>query len=359
LATSLDIIIVNWNAGAQLQRCLDSIRFAGRDGFELLRVVVVDNASSDDAVSHLEVREFPLTILRNDTNRGFAAACNQGARGSQASYLLFLNPDCTLFEDSLDKPIRYMEQPEHADVGITGVQLLDAEGGVSRSCARFPAPRHVISAALGLAHLSPLRFPDYRMTNWNHLETRKVDHVIGAFMLIRRDVFEQLGGYDERFFVYLEDLDLSLRMTELGFTSVYLASARALHKGGGCSNQAKPKRLFYSLRSRIIYCRKHFGWPSDMGVTFATLLIEPFSRIAYAAARGGVREIGDTLRAYALLLNWLATSTFKRNRHVPGSLSREPTAEDLIVSRNPQWNEDLAPDVAEARTHTEAAIDPS
>jgi hypothetical protein len=210
-----------------------------------------------------------------------------------------------------------------------------------------------------MAHLSPLWFPDHRMTNWNHLETRKVDHVIGAFMLIRRAAFEQLGGYDESFFVYLEDLDLSQRMTELGFTSVYLASARALHKGGGCSNQAKATRLFYSLRSRIIYCRKHLGWAPATGVTFATLLIEPFSRMAYAAARGGVREVGDTLSAHAMLLKWLATSTFKQNRHVPGSLNREPTAGDLIVSRNPQWNEDLAPDVAQARTHTEAAIDQS
>jgi hypothetical protein len=80
-----------------------------------------------------------------------------------------------------------------------------------------------------------------------------------------------------------------------------------------------------------------------MGVTFATLLIEPFSRIAYAAARGGVREIGDTFRAYAMLLNWLATSTFK------------PTAGNLIVSRDPQCNDDLAPDVAEARIHTEGS----
>lgn len=346
---------MNWNAGAQLQQCLDSIRLASRDGFELVRVVIVDNASSDGSAEQLQGIELPLTIIRNETNRGFAVACNQGARRSRASYLLFLNPDCTLFEDSLDKPIRYMEQQEHAGVGITGIQLLDAEGRVSRSCARFPAPRHLISATLGLAHVSRLRFPDYRMTDWDHLETRKVDHVIGAFVLMRRAAFEQLGGYDEQFFVYLEDLDLSLRMCELGLTSVYLTSARAFHKGGGCSNRSKATRLFYSLRSRIIYCRKHFGWVPAAGVVLATLLIEPFSRMAYAAARDGAREAGDTLKAYAMLLKWLTTSTFKQNRLAPGRLNSNPGTADLTAPRNGQWNEDLRSDVAEARIHTEGS----
>ena len=355
MATSLDIIIVNWNAGAQLQECLNSIRLAARSRFELLRVVVVDNASSDGSANHLEVSGFPLTILRNDTNRGFAAACNQGALGSQASYLLFLNPDCILFEDSLEEPIRYLEEPEHELIGIAGIQLLDAEGAVTRSCARFPTPAHLISATLGLAHLSPLRFPDHRLREWDHLETREVDHVIGAFVLMRRALFERLGGYDEQFFVYLEDLDLSLRMRELGLKSVYLSSARAFHKGGGCSNQARATRLFYWLRSRTIFCRKHFGWAPAAGLTVATLLIEPLSRMAYAAAGGGVREIGATLKAYAMLLKWLATFTFQQSRLVPGRLHRNPIAADLIVPRNHHWNEDLAADVAKPGTHTKGS----
>src|SRR5271156_1399355 len=98
---SLDIIIVNWNAGSQLQQCLDSIRTANFDGFELLRVVVVDNASSDGSADHLPPGNVPLSVIRNTTNRGFAAACNQGAMDSSASYLLFLNPDIVLASDSL------------------------------------------------------------------------------------------------------------------------------------------------------------------------------------------------------------------------------------------------------------------
>jgi N-acetylglucosaminyl-diphospho-decaprenol L-rhamnosyltransferase len=352
LATSLDIIIVNWNSGTQLQHCLDSIAAASRNRFSLHHVVVIDNASSDGSAEQLQPRDLPLTILRNETNRGFGTACNQGARDSRASYLLFLNPDCALFADSLDTPIDYMEQPEHAGVGITGIQLLDDESALNRSCARFPTPGRLISATLGLAHVFP-RFPDHRMATWDHLETREVDHVIGAFTLMRRAVFERLDGYDERFFVYLEDVDLSLRMRKLGFASVYLASARALHKGGGCSNRAKATRLFYSLSSRIIYCRKHFGWASATAVTVATLLIEPFSRMVYAVSRGGFREIGDTLEAYAMLLKWLATSTFKQNQPAPGGLNSNRSAANLIVPRNRPCNEDLASDVAEAGIHTE------
>ena len=350
---SLDIVIVNWNAGAQLQQCLNSIRRAGREGFELRRVVVVDNASSDASASQLEATELPLMMIRNETNRGFAAACNQGARDSRANYLLFLNPDCTLLSDSLSAPLHYMEQPEHLRTGIAGIQLLNFDGTVSRPCVRFPTPVHMMSAALGLARLSPQRLPHYAMTAWDHLETRSVDHVIGAFTLIRRAVFEQLGGYDERFFVYLEDLDLSQRMSELGLTSVYLTSTRAVHQGGGCSDQAKGQRLFYSLRSRILYCYKHFSWVPATGVTLATLMIEPFLRVVYAVSREGIPEIRDTFKAYAMLLPWLVKWWFKRNQISTGNLSSKNRQAEGTNSRNREWDNNSASDHAAVAIHSE------
>jgi N-acetylglucosaminyl-diphospho-decaprenol L-rhamnosyltransferase len=352
LETSLDIVIVNWNAGAQLQRCLDSIRSAECEGFELLRVVIVDNASSDGSASRLEARELPLVMIRNGTNRGFAAACNQGARNSRASYLLFLNPDCTLLSDSLSAPLDYMEQPEHMRTGIAGIQLLNVDGTVSRSCVRFPTPVHMMSAALGLARLSPQRFPHYPMTTWDHLETRPVDHVIGAFTLIRRAVFEQLGGYDERFFVYLEDLDLSQRMSKLGFTSVYLTSTRAVHQGGGCSDQAKAQRLFYSLRSRILYCHKHFGWVPATGVPLATLMIEPFLRVVYAVSREGIPEIRDTIKAYAMLLLWSVKWWFKRNPRSTGNLGKTHQLE-ASNSADREWDNNSVSDRTAVVVHSE------
>jgi N-acetylglucosaminyl-diphospho-decaprenol L-rhamnosyltransferase len=350
---SLDIVIVNWNAGAQLQQCLDSIRSARCEVFELLRVVVVDNASSDGSANQLEASDLPLVMIRNQANRGFAAACNQGARNSRANYLLFLNPDCRLLSDSLSASLHYMEQPEHMRTGIAGIQLLNFDGSVSRSCVRFPTPVHMMSAALGLARLSPKRFPHYPMTTWDHLETREVDHVIGAFTLIRRAVFEQLGGYDERFFVYLEDLDLSQRMSKLGFTSAYLTSTRAVHQGGGCSGQAKAQRLFYSLRSRILYCYKHFGWVPATSVTLATLMIEPFLRLVYAVSREGLPEIRDTFKAYATLLPWSVKWWFKRNQRSTGNLSSKTRQPEGSNSRNREWDNHSGSDRVAAVIHSE------
>jgi N-acetylglucosaminyl-diphospho-decaprenol L-rhamnosyltransferase len=296
-----------------------------------------------------------MSMIRNSINRGFAAACNQGARDSRASYLLFLNPDIVLTSESLSAAVRFMESGRNSKVAVCGVQLVNDRAQIAPSCSRFPTPQHFYAKIFGLTHLFPGRFQESLMCDWNHRETRPVDIVMGAFLLVRKQVFATLGGFDEDFFVYYEEVDFLYGVHRAGWQSYYLTTAQAYHKGGGCSNQAKATRLFYSLRSRIIYCRKHLDWAPATGVIVATLLIEPFSRMAYAAARAGVRETGDTLKAYALLLKWLATFTFKQNRLVPGRWNRNPSAGDLTVPRNRQWNPDLAPDVAEARTHTEGS----
>jgi len=352
---SLDIVIVNWNAGRQLQQCLDSIGTASLNGLELLRVVVVDNASSDGSADHLQPGTVPLSVIRNTTNRGFAAACNQGAMDSSASYLLFLNPDIVLTSESLSAAISFMERGKNSKVAVCGAQLLNDRGQIAQSCSRFPTPTHFYTQMFGLNHLFPGRFQENLMRGWNHRESRPVDIVMGAFLLVRQKIFATLGGFDENFFVYYEEVDFLHRVHRAGWQSYYLTAAQAYHKGGGCSNQAKATRLFYSLRSRIIYCRKHFGWAPAAEVILATLLIEPFSRMAYAIARDGAGEICDTLKAYAMLLKWLATSTFKQNRVVPGRLNSNPSAGDLIIPRSRQWNGDVSSDAAEAGVHVEGS----
>jgi N-acetylglucosaminyl-diphospho-decaprenol L-rhamnosyltransferase len=348
---SLDIVIVNWNAGAQLQQCLDSIRTASRDGFELLRVVVVDNASWDGSVDHLQPGGVPLSMIRNTINRGFAVACNQGAKDSRASYLLFLNPDIVLKADSLSTVVRFMESARNSKVAVCGAQLVDDWGQIAPTCSRFPIAQHFFAKMFGLNHLLPGRFQESLMSDWNHRETRPVDIVIGAFLLVRQQVFATLGGFDENFFVYYEEVDFLHEVHRTGWQSYYLTTAQAYHKGGGCSDQAKAARLFYSLRSRIIYCRKHFGWAPAAGMILATLLIEPFSRMAYAVVRGNVQDIGDTLKAYAMLLKWLATSAFKRKRPVPGRSNSNPGVGGPAVPRHNQWNSDVSTDVAEANSY--------
>jgi GT2 family glycosyltransferase len=193
-----------------------------------------------------------------------------------------------------------MLRPENADVGICGVQLVDAAGNVQRSCARFPDAKTYLAQAFGFAGVSPSRFSHIMMT-FDHQETRDVDHVMGAYLLIRRSLFEELGAFDERFFVYLEDLDLALRAKRLGWRIVFLAQARAYHKGGGVSDQVKEHRLFYSLRSRILYAFKHFDRAEAWAVCLATLAIEPIPRLMRGLLRFSGRELIDTLHGFALL----------------------------------------------------------
>ncbi|MCL5779521.1 MAG: glycosyltransferase family 2 protein [Firmicutes bacterium] len=310
---SIDIVIVNWNAGKQLYNCLKSITATNQDDYELNRVVVVDNASTDGSADGLGDLRLPLTLIRNSENRGFAAACNQGAKNGEADYLLFLNPDTRLFENSLVVPIRFMERPDNRNVGIVGIQLVDESGQVCRTCARFPTPGRFFSKMLGLDRLFPRVFPSHFMSEWDHGETREVDQVIGAFFLVRRQIFESLSGFDERFFVYFEEVDFSYRAFQKGWKTVYLADAQAYHKGGGTSEQVKATRLFYSLRSRILYGYKHFSWLSATLLLLGTLFLEPFSRIALAIARGSVKQIMETLAGYMRLWLNLPSLLFGRN----------------------------------------------
>lgn len=308
---SLDIIIVNWNAGQQLRECLQSITAVDRSGFELQRVVVVDNASVDGSLDGLENLRLPLTLIRNNENRGFAAACNQGARGSKADYLLFLNPDTRLFNESLKIPLKFMELSNNQDVGIVGIQLIDNTGRISRTCSHFPSIRHFFFQMLGLSYLFPCRFSGHLMTKWDHTTNAEVDHVMGAFFLVRRLLFKALQGFDERFFVYLEDVDFSYRAKGVGWRSYYLTDAQAFHKGRGTSEQVRAKRLFYSLRSRVLYGYKHFGRCGGTALLLGTLLIEPLSRLTLAAIRRSGRDMAETLQAYRMFLGAMPSMLHK------------------------------------------------
>ncbi len=302
---SVSIIIVNWNAGRQLRECLDSIASSRRDGWRLEGVVVVDNASVDDSLAGIGETELPLRVLTNSTNRGFAAACNQGARQSASDYLLFLNPDCVVESDAIATVVAFMQREENPRVGVAGARLLDAGGRTWRCCSRHPRPSDFLKKASGLDVLFP-RLRTHLMREWDHEESRPVDHVMGSFYFVRRELFEQLGGFDERFFVYLEDLDFSVRTVHAGYSVYYLAEARVFHRGGGTSEQARAQRLFYSLRSRLLYAFKHFTRGGALAVAIATLMWEPLPRLARAALRGGnAAEMRETLQAYTRLWSWL------------------------------------------------------
>jgi N-acetylglucosaminyl-diphospho-decaprenol L-rhamnosyltransferase len=311
-----DVIIINWNAGQQLADCLQALSRCDKSGFTLNRVVVVDNASTDTSLEDAEslTLDFPLAVIRNSQNRGFAAACNQGAKESTADYLLFLNPDAVVFSDSLSTSIAFLEKPEAAKIGIVGIPLVDDSDLPTRNSCRFPTPGLFFRELLGLNYLFPKRFPGHVNLDWGHNENRAVDHVIGAFYLVRHSVFQALDGFDERFFVYKEDLDFSLRAFQAGWSSYFLAETRAYHRGGGSSEQIKAKRLFFGLRSRVQYGFKHFSWPAAFGLLLATLFLEPVARVARAILMRSAETFWETLGGMGQLWLWAVSRPSKHER---------------------------------------------
>lgn len=302
----LDIVIVNWNAGKQLRQAVASIA-DHHDGL-VDSVVIVDNASTDSSLNGVESEAtklpFKLQIVRNSSNMGFGFACNQGAALCNSEFLLFLNPDTRVFSDSLSKPLEVMQRRGHETIGILGISLIDEKGEVSRSCARFPSLCTFVAQAIGLNRLPRFSSLGMHMSDWAHDISKRVDHVIGAYYLIRGSIFHDLGGFDERFFVYLEDLDLSLRASKLGYSSFFLAEVQAFHSGGGTSRQVKAHRLFYSLRSRLLYGFKHFPRWQALALAFVTLAVEPLTRTIFSVASGGDGVV-NTWRGYGMLYRGL------------------------------------------------------
>lgn len=296
---SVDVVVVNWNAGLQLHECISSLCEFGSE--EISSITVVDNGSTDGSADQLENKG--VILFNAGENLGFGRACNVGATRGTAEFILFLNPDAAVYPDTIARVVEYMRSLSNRQVGVCGVQLIDENGHVSRSCTRFPTVKSMLAHSLGIDRFIPSA--GYFMAEWDHCNDRSVDHVIGAFYFIRRDIFEQLNGFDERFFVYLEDLDLSRRVKELGSSVEFLASIRAFHKGGGTSDQVKATRLFYSLRSRIIYCYKHFDVFSSTLILFNTIAVESILRMVLAAFRRSRAAIKETFSAYKMLLKWL------------------------------------------------------
>ena len=300
---SLDIVIVNWNAGDHLARTIESVAAAEQKEFDLRRVVVVDNASTDDSLRAAFGAGLPIDVISNDDNRGFGPACNQGARAGDSDYLLFLNPDVQLEPGSLDAAIASLKSD--AQCAVVGIRLNYPSGEIQRSCARLPTLSSLLLRSTGLDQIGPLRRFGYPMREWDHTDTRIVDHVIGAFYLVRRSAFESVNGFDERFFVYMEDVDLSLRLKSRGHRILFHADASATHIGGATSEGIRDRRLFYSLAARLLYCRLHLGAASTWMLTASTLTWELAARISMAAARGSRSDAVATVRGYRLLMRHL------------------------------------------------------
>ncbi|MBA4317334.1 MAG: glycosyltransferase family 2 protein [Flavobacterium sp.] len=297
----LDIVIVNWNAGNYLRECIHSMNIALSNSFELKSIVIVDNASTDNSLDDVEDVDLPIRIIRNDSNVGFGKACNAGVWSCNSEYLLILNPDTRLFSNSIDPVIQFMQQEVNKEIGMVGVQIIDDEGNISRNCARFPTPTGSIYRSFGLDRLFPKVFQTHFMVEWDHKESRIVDQIMGSFIILRRDLFEMLKGYDDDFFVYYEDLDLAYRGFKLGYKNYYLADAQVYHKGGGTSDNIKATRLAYILHSKLIYSKKHFSRAWYYLVFLTTLIFEPIVRVLHSIFRGSFDQAKEVVLAYKKL----------------------------------------------------------
>ena len=324
--SSLSIIIVNWNTGDLLRECLQSITDAIAKSIDLREVVVVDNASNDGSIIGCEALSLQLVMLRNDVNCGFAAACNQGARLATGEFLLFLNPDTRLFEESLRVPLEFLRCRDAATVGICGIRLLNDLGDEARHCARFPRLSHFFCEALGVDRVFPGPLTCHLMKEWDHLSDREVDQVIGAFFLVRHSLYLALGGFDERFFVYFEEVDFALRARRAGWITAYLAGAMAYHKGNGSTAKIASRRLFYSMRSRILYARKHWPFIRTLGLLGVTLIIEPVTRLSLTLCRGSLEDFRNSLAGYGMLYGNLPRILFARYSYADKPLDETAAA---------------------------------
>jgi N-acetylglucosaminyl-diphospho-decaprenol L-rhamnosyltransferase len=308
----LTIVVVNWNGGILIQNTINGLIGERNRSGGWFEIIVVDNASKDDSLSYLQSVLQSIKLIESHENVGFAAGCNIGAKYAQGSYILFLNPDTIVTLSTLEKVIDFVSAPKNEMFGVVGIKLVDEGGKTSRTSARFPRAHMFLLQNLGITKFLPKL--GHSMKEWNHETTREVDQVIGAFFLTKRDLFAQLNGFDETFFVYFEEVDYAYRAKQLGFKSIYIADTSAFHEGEGTTSQVKAMRLFYLLRSRLLYGRKHYSLPENI-LNFAnTLLLEPISRAAFALVSGRKSEMPNLALGFLLLYKDLPNILFRKVR---------------------------------------------
>lgn len=254
----VSVIIVSYNVRELLDACLQSIRHAA-EGFDgTVEVVIFDNDSRDGTVALLKPRWPDVTWIASDRNLGFGTGCNRGAAVANHDLLLFLNPDTLVREDTFTVMRDFFAA--HAEAGVAGCKIVNRDGSLQAACKRsFPSPRVAAYKFLGLSNLFPQSrvFGRYNLTYLDENETHEVDAVSGSFMCVRADVFHKVGGFDEDFFMYGEDLDLCFRIKALGLRNYYHPATQVIHFKGE-SAKSRPLRSFlYFYEAMILFSRKH------------------------------------------------------------------------------------------------------
>jgi GT2 family glycosyltransferase len=298
MSKEIDIVIVNWNSGEYLRECVGSINQYARDYTN--QIVIVDNGSTDNSAININSLHVQCKVIINSVNLGFSKACNQGYKETSTKYVLFLNPDTLINSRSLECPISLMDQ--NPGIGICGIRMMDEVQQTSRHCARFPTILTFLFQALGINKLPLLKSYGMHMDDWDHETEDYVDHVIGAFFFVRRQLYDEIDGFDEDYFVYYEDIDFSFRAKKNGWLSYYDPKCNVMHVGGGSSRKVKAQRLAYSLSGRMIFVKKHYGVIRQILLLLIILLIEPVPRMINLLAKKEISEIKNVI--YGYLLFW-------------------------------------------------------
>lgn len=285
----LSIIIVNYNVEHFLEQCLHSVRKALK-GIPA-EVFVVDNSSVDGSVEMVK-RKFPeAKLIANEKNVGFSRANNQAIKESKGEYVLLLNPDTVVQEDTFEKTVKFMD--EKKECGGLGVMMLDGKGNFLPESKRgLPTPSVAFYKVFGLSFLFPKSktFGKYHLGYLDKNKTHEVDVLAGAFMLIRKSVLDKIGLLDETFFMYGEDIDLSYRITQAGYKNYYFPETRIIHYKGESTKKSSVNYVLVFYNAMAIFAKKHFA--KNQAKTFSFLIfIAIFLRAGIALAKRFISQI--------------------------------------------------------------------
>ena len=266
----LSVIIVNYNVRYFLDQCLESVFHSDTTGFDL-EVFVVDNASQDTSVAMVRERYPQVHLIANTDNPGFATANNQALRICHGDLMLLLNPDTVVERDTFRKCVEFYAATP--DCGGLTVKMINGEGRYLKESKRgFPTPAASFYKMSGLIHLFPHhpRIAAYYMGHLSDDETNAIDILPGAYLMISRPAYERVGGLDETYFMFGEDIDFSWRIKLAGYQNYYLPSARIIHYKGECSKHGSMNYVYTFYNAMSIFVKHYF---TGSGARFFTLLL--------------------------------------------------------------------------------------
>ncbi len=267
---------MNYNVKEFLLNTLESV-YKASDGLSI-EIIVVDNASEDGSVEAIEAEYPNVLLIKNKENIGFGKANNIGLKRAKGKFILLLNPDTILREDTLVKMLEFFKS--HPDAGMAGCKVLNPDGTLQLACRRsFPRPWISFTKVTGLSTLFPKSkiFAKYNLTYLDENETYEVDAISGSFMMFRKEVYEKVGGFDPIFFMYGEDLDLCYRIKKAGYKVYYFHGTEIIHYKGESTKRSSldETKIFYDAMK--LFVKKHFS---------SSLLVELILKFAISVRKG-------------------------------------------------------------------------